>query len=259
MPIVLSQKHRIHYRVEGDRGPCLLLYPPFLEGLLGWYRLNYVERLQNHFRLVLIDPIGQGRSDSSESIKQYTMESRAKHVLAIMEELKVEKFHFLGFGIGAQVGFFLAVHFSARLRSIVIAGAHPYAITTELQKIQEWIQQLRTEGIPAFLKSFKSQERVSPEQEAEAIKGSAKAYALALEAMSKWGGVGEHLSSISIPGLLITATGEDKFLAIREAGRNMPRARYLILPELKYKGGLLEADIVVPQLTDFIRKQRRSE
>ncbi|MBF0279052.1 MAG: alpha/beta fold hydrolase [SAR324 cluster bacterium] len=259
MPIALSQKQRIHYRIEGDRGPFLLLYPPFLEGLLCWYRAKYIERLQDYYRLILLDPVGHGRSDYSLALEHYTLESRAQHVLDIMEELKVEKFHFLGMGMGAQVGFFMAAHFPSRLRSLVTAGAHPYAITTEMQKFQEWIQQLRSDEISVFLESFKTQELVSPEREAEILKGSPEAYALSLEAISQWKGIGQDLNSISIPGLLITATGEEKFLSIREAGRKMPRARYLILPELRYNDGLLEAELVVPELMDFIRKLRRSE
>ncbi len=259
MPIALSQKQRIHYRIEGDRGPVLLLYPPFLEGTLSWYRAHYVEQLQDSHRLILLDPIGQGRSDDALALEHYTLEARVRHILDIMEELQVEKFHFLGVGLGAQVGFFMAAHFPTRLRSLITIGAHPYAIATELEKFQEWIQQLRTDGISAFLESFKSEEMVSPERESEIMKGSAEAYALALEAISKWEGIGPNLSSISIAGLLVTGTREDKFLAIREAARKMPRSRYLILPELRYEDGLLEVSLILSELMDFIRKQRHSE
>ena len=252
-------KQRIHYRLEGNKGPFLVLYSPFLQTLRGWYRSNYVKHLQDHYRLVLIDPLGQGRSDAPRNFERYVMESRARNLLDIMDELKVEKINFLGLGIGAQVGFFMAAHFQRRIRSLIIAGAHPYPVTTDLQKMQEWIKQLRTEGILALLNSLKSQQSFSHEWELDVLRGIPEAYAMSLEAICQWDGIESLLESITIPTLLITDTAEDKFLAIREAGRIMPRARYLILPQLKYEDGLLDADIIAPHLIEFIRKYRRPE
>ena len=259
MPIALSMKQRIHYRLEGNKGSFLVLYSPFLQSLQGWYRRNYVKHLQNHCRLVLIDPLGQGRSDAPQEFEQYVMDSRAQNILDIMEELNVEKFHFLGLGIGAQVGFFMAAHYQNRVRSLIVAGAHPYPVTTDLPKMQQWIQQLRTDGIVALLNSLKSQQSLTREWELEVLQGIPEAYAMSLEAISQWDGIESLLESVSIPVLLITETGEEKFLAIREAGRIMPRARYMILPQLKYEDGLLDADIIAPHLIEFIRKQRRPE
>ncbi|MBF0286586.1 MAG: alpha/beta fold hydrolase [SAR324 cluster bacterium] len=259
MPIVLSNKQRIYYCVEGERGPFVLLYPPFLESAQSWYRFNYVEKLKDQFRLILIDPLGQGRSDTCLVKEQYTLESRATHVIDIMEELKVSNFHFFGIGLGGQVGFFMASHFPRYLRSLATIDAHPYAITTELQKTQEIIQILRTEGVAAYLKNMKLQEEVSPEREATMMQGIPNAYAFALEGICQWEGIGKKLNSILTPSLLFTATEEEKFLAIREAGRMMSRARYLILPELSYKDGFVDAELIVPHFIDFIRKLRWSE
>ena len=257
MPIVLSKKQRIHYCVEGERGPFLVLYSPFLETIEGWYRGGYVEQLQDHYQLILIDPLAQGRSDVSLEREHYTMDSRAQNVLDIMMELEVAQFHFLGMGIGGQVGFLLAAHFPKRLRSFVTAGVHPYAITTDYQKIQQWLRLLRREGLAAFIEKMKADEQILPEQETSLKQESLEAYVLLLEAICQWQGLGEQLETIGVPGMLLTATAEDRFLSIREAARKMPRARYEILPELRYEGALLASELVVPQLLEFIRRQRR--
>lgn len=256
MPVALSKKQRIYYRIEGDRGPFLVLYPPFLETIEGWYRGRYVEQLQDYYRLILIDPLAQGRSDMPLEYEHYTIASRAQNILDIMIELEVETFHFLGIGLGGQVGFFLATNFPERLRSFVMVGVHPYPITTDLQKIQRWVCLLRKEGLSQFIETVKREEQILPEQELAISQGSAEAYALLLEGICQWQGVEEQLEVIAIPGLLITTTKEDQFLAIRDAGRRMPYARYQILPELKYEGGLLAVELVVPHLKEFIRKQR---
>lgn len=257
MPIVLSKKQRIHYRLEGDRGAFLVLYSPFLETIEGWYRQGYVEQLKDHYQLILVDPIGHGRSDISLEAEHYTMDSRAENLLDIMAELEVRQFHFLGMGLGGQVGFFLAAHFPERLRSFVTAGVHPYAITTDYQTVQQWLRMLRRDGLEAFLEAMKAEGHIGEEQAAALKEGSPDAYALLLEAICQWQGLGDQLETMVAPGLLLTATTEDKFLSIREAARKMPRARYHILPELRYEGTLLAAELVVPQLIEFIRKQRR--
>lgn len=259
MPIALSNKHRIHYQIEGDKGPFILLYPPLLGSVQSWYDLDYIERLQEFFRIILIDPLGQGRSDAPLISAQYTLEARGEHILDIMNELNVANFHFLGMGLGAQVGFYMVSNFPKQIRSLITVGEHPYAITTEIKKVQSWIQQLRTEGIVVFIEGQKQIEDISPMREERLKQGEAEAYALALQAICEWSGIGEQLPQILAPGLLFTTTGEEKFLAIREAGRLMPRSRYVIMPELNYKDGLVEADIIVPSLLDFIRKQRRNE
>ena len=41
MPIVMCQKQRIYYQIEGDHGPYLLLHPPFLANVQSWYRQEY--------------------------------------------------------------------------------------------------------------------------------------------------------------------------------------------------------------------------
>jgi len=259
MPIVLSNKHRVHYRIEGDRGPFILLYPPLLGAVQSWYDLGYVERLQEFFRIILIDPLGQGRSDAPLIAEQYTLEAKGEHILDIMNELNVSNFHFFGMGLGAKVGFYMVSSFPKQIRSLITVGGHPYAVTTELKKIQSWIQQLRTEGIAAFIESQKQIEAISPMREERLKKGEAEPYVMTLQAICEWPGIGERLPQILAPGLLFTTTGEEKFLTIREAGRLMPRSRYLIVPELNYKDGLVEVDIIVPPLLDFIQKQRRSE
>ncbi len=258
MPMVLSHRHRIHYRFEGERGPFLILYPPHFDSLQNWYRLGYVEQLQEYYRLILIDPLGQGRSDAPLDPEHYTLAARAGHILEITEELRVESFHFLGFGLGAQVGFVLATDFPRRLRSLSLAGTHPYSERNEVRRLENTAQLLRTEGMDAYIEQLKFQGEMSSTREAEIQSGSPEAYALALEAVAQWEGVADRLPSIRVPGLLITATAEDKFLSIREAGRNMPRTRYLILPELQFEDSWLTSELIVPEVTDFIRRQRWS-
>ncbi|MGK5092659.1 alpha/beta hydrolase [Deltaproteobacteria bacterium TL4] len=256
MPIVVSQNQHIHYQVEGDKGPVLILHGPAVIPLECWYLSKYIEQLREQYRVVIIEPLGQGASHTPNQLSYYTIESRVRHVLDITKELGIDNFHFLGEGLGALVGFWLAAYHPKRLRTLSTIEAHPYPFTNETQLLEEGIQHLKNGNLPSFIQQVYSEKQLSLGQQEAIVGGSPEAYALSLEAMIQWEGVGKQLSSITTPLLLFTATTEDRFLAIREAGRSMRYARYLILPKLKFSYGLLEVGLVVPPLVEFIRKQR---
>ena len=96
MPFVISNKQRIHYKLAGENGPWLILHPPFIIPLDSWDKSGYVQLLERNFRLLLLDPLGQGRSDGPEDSSHYLMESRVRDLIAVMEEVQIDFAHFFG-------------------------------------------------------------------------------------------------------------------------------------------------------------------
>ena len=256
MPIVISQKQKIYYQIEGEKGPFLILHGPAIVPLECWYQSGYIEELSQNYRLIIIEPLGQGRSDAPKELQNYTIGARVKHVLDVVLEMKVDSFHFLGIGLGGQVGFAIAEKHSRRLRSLATLGAHPYALTTEMEWMEQAIKQLEEGKVENFLKEKLADDNVSQEIQELIKQGNPKGYAKTLKGMSQWEGVQKPLAEIQVSSLLYTATAEPRFLSVREAGRSMPHARYLILQQLDYENGLLESEQLITPLIDFIRKQR---
>ena len=95
MSIVVSNKQKIHYKLAGDKGPWMLLHPPHLIPMKAWEEEGYVKQLEKDFRLVMIEPLGQGLSDAPEDSSHYTISSRIRHVLDIMREVQVDYAFFL--------------------------------------------------------------------------------------------------------------------------------------------------------------------
>lgn len=258
MPFIISQKKYINYSVEGDWGAYIILHPPELESIESWYRLGYVEALAERFRLIMIDPIGQGRSDAPLEQSYYTMEARMEHILDVADEMLIDHFHFFGFGLGGQVGFTLAANYPERVRSLTIADAHPYPISSEMNEKQKLIDELKTNGIKPYLERLDADNMISAERYKDLMNGNPEAFALSLESSCQWQGIGEQLTSIHTPTLLITSTHEEKFLSIREAGRTLRFGRYLILPDIEYEDGLPKKNLIVPPMMDFLKRQRWS-
>src|SRR5438067_2519216 len=109
MPYATGSGVRIHYVVEGS-GPALVLHPGFVGSLVDWYDAGFVEALRAQYNLVLIDPRGQGKSDKPHETAAYGIDQRVADVLAVLDALSIARTHFVGYSMGAWIGFALGIH-----------------------------------------------------------------------------------------------------------------------------------------------------
>ena len=174
MSFVISNKHRINYRLSGERGPWLILHPPFILDHECWDMSGFVQLLERDFRLMLIDPLGHGRSDAPEDPTCYSMESRVQDVLNVMQEVQMDFAHFFGVGLGGQVGFQMAVDAPRKIRSLITAAAHPYPRLDEIKTLEEALVQLRSGNIQNYLQQWRSEEHLSLEQQENILKCNQK-------------------------------------------------------------------------------------
>ena len=166
-----------------------------------------------------MDPLGQGLSDSSENIKDYSINSRVTHILDILQEIQADYTFFLGIGMGAQVGFQMAKEHPKKIRSLISIGAQPYQELEEAKFLKRKLAQLRSGDTNSYLKSWHSDDHLSISQEKEILEGSPVAYALGLEQSINWEGLGDRLKSLETTTLLFTSKDEPRFLSVREAGK----------------------------------------
>ena len=107
MPYIENSGVRIHYAVEGS-GPELVLLHGFMGSIVDWIALGYVGALQAHYRLILIDSRGHGRSDRPHDEASYALDRRVADVTAVLDALSVETAHFWGYSMGGYIGFGMA-------------------------------------------------------------------------------------------------------------------------------------------------------
>jgi pimeloyl-ACP methyl ester carboxylesterase len=112
---------RIHYLVEG-KGPPLFLHMGFSVDLTGWYEWGYVDALKDDYRLILIDPRGHGKSDKPRDSAAYQAAQRVGDVVAVLDDLGVERTHYLGYSMGGRIGFEVAQLAPSRLCSLIIGA-----------------------------------------------------------------------------------------------------------------------------------------
>ena len=255
MSIVVSNKQKIHYKLAGDKGPWMLLHPPHLIPMKAWEEEGYVKQLENDFRLVMIEPLGQGLSEAPEDSSHYTISSRIRHVLDIMREVQVDYAFFFGVGLGAQVGFQISKEFPRRIRSLISVGAQPYQELEEAKYLKEKLDKLRSGNVSAYLQQWHSLDHLSEEQEKVILGGNPEAYALGLKESINWEGLGDDIKTLGTATLLITAKAEPRFLSVRDAGKRLRNGRYVIIPKVLHSHGLWNSELIIKHLLEFTRRE----
>ena len=256
MSIVVSNKQKIHFELAGDKGPWMLLHAPHLIPMSAWKEGGYVKQLEQEFRLVIIEPLGQGLSDAPEDASHYTIKSRIRHILDILREVQADYTFFLGVGLGAQIGFQMSKEFPRRIRSLISVGAQPYQELEEAKYMKEKQEQLRSGNLTAYLQQWHSLDHLSADQEKLILQGNPEAYALGLEESLNWEGLGDDLKSLGTTTLLFTSKAEPRFLSVRDAGKRLRNGRYIILPTILQNYGLWSSELIMKPLLEFTRRDR---
>ena len=119
-----SGELRIAYELRGMphwRRPWLVLIQGMGFDRFGWEPV--IRQLQQHFRLVLVDNRGSGRSDLPPG--SFSVADMADDVLAVLDAAGVRRAHVLGVSLGGMVAQELAVDHPERVDGLVLVSTTP--------------------------------------------------------------------------------------------------------------------------------------
>jgi len=110
---------KLWYAVYGQGEPLVLLH-----GGLGnsGYWGNQVPVFAQRYKVIVIDSRGHGRSTRDD--KPYTYGLMAADVLALLDQLKIEKAALVGWSDGGIIGLDIAIHHPERLTRLFAFGAN---------------------------------------------------------------------------------------------------------------------------------------
>ncbi len=107
-----------------DGDPVVLLHG-FPEAWFGW-EAQIGPLAEAGFRVIVPDQRGYNLSDKPKGVSNYRMNILAQDILGLANALGYERFHLAGHDFGAMVSWYLAKHFSKRLKRLAIANVpHP--------------------------------------------------------------------------------------------------------------------------------------
>lgn len=256
MPSVTNAGIRTYYEIEGD-GPPLVLAHGSSDTLNVWRRLGYVDALKNEFKLVLFDARGHGRSDKPHNESSYTSKLMVNDVMAVLDDLGINKAHYYGYSMGARTGFRIALQSASRFESFVFGGCSPYKGEAEVEFFQDVLEGLRlllVDPQAALSRREEALGRTLSDEEKNTLLGNdAEALIASATARFDWPPLTHNeLSSISVPCLLYCGDLDPAFMGAKESVAYVPRAKFVSLRGMDHTQALARRDIVLPHLKKFL-------
>jgi pimeloyl-ACP methyl ester carboxylesterase len=136
MPYAVSGNVRIHYTVEGN-GPPVLVIPGLGMSAATW--LSVGSHLARTRRVIYADPRGSGESDTPDVA--YTGEIVAADMAAILDSEGIERADVVGMSMGGMIAQHLAVHRRDRVRALSLVSTYAAADewTRRILEARRWL------------------------------------------------------------------------------------------------------------------------
>lgn len=231
----MKTKKGIHFRFDKAPGKPVLLFSNSLgTDLTMWDQ--QVEFFKNDFQILRYDTRGHGASDKISD--HFTLDDLALDLIDLMDELEIEKVHFVGLSIGGFTGIWLGTHYANRFLSLTLANTAPRIATEAIWESR--IEQVLKSGLGPvanasadrwFTKDFC---RLKPELVRKTVEPmklvrpeSYIGCCGVLKNTDQW----ESLSQIQLPCLII-AGASDAVSTVAEAklmSEKIPKSRVVIL------------------------------
>ena len=138
---------KTHYRVDGSRGPWVTFITGIANDTTMWNA--QVPALENEFRVLRYDLRGQGGSEATKP--PYTIELLVDDLLKLWKELKIDKSHLVGLGLGGGVAQAMAIEHGERLLSVMPVCCRAQMVPDFAVMWHGLIENVRKNGVEAIV------------------------------------------------------------------------------------------------------------
>jgi pimeloyl-ACP methyl ester carboxylesterase len=225
---------RVYLEDEGGDGAPVVLHGGLLDSVADLRESDIARTLPaDEFRLIYVDHRGLGRSDKPYDAKAYAMPRRVGDAVAVLDQLGIERAHFVGKSWGGRLCFGIGEHAPERVLSLVISGNQPYAWPDSplVRVVTEGLAAGRDEGsVEPLVRAFEDfwGVRFPDAQRARWLDNDPAALAAAWSAAMAEGAISEDLKRWRVPCLIFIGAGDADFLdgARRAAQRSETRSSW---------------------------------
>ena len=256
LPYVESDGVKIYYEVEGEGVP-LMLHHGRSSSLKNFRGLWPTERLRQDYKLILIDARGHGRSDKPHQPDAYRLKHFVDDTISVLNELGIERSHFLGYSMGGRVGLGIGVYSPRRFMSLIIGGMGIYETDSEeaIKNDQESIETYK-KGIDVMFSNIsKSIGKLAPDAyrkfREEFYLNDPEAL-IAISSLREHVGYEDILPSLELPCLFFAGEKDYWHAKAERTAELIQNARFVSLPGLDHMGAVVRSDLVLPHVLSFL-------
>lgn len=256
---------------SGGYGEPLVLLHGFTGTSGTW--VGQFPAFEPHFEVIAPDLLGHGRTYAPPHPTRYTMQYAGKDLIALLDALKLQQVHLLGYSMGGRIALYTAVNYPNRIKSLILESASP-GLKTEEERAKRresdhtLAERIEQEGVESFVDDWEQlplwasqvdtlsaeaktklrEERLSqkPKGLANSLRGMGTG-----EQPSLW----EHLADLDMPTLLIAGERDSKFIQInQEMDTLLPNSTLHIVENAGHTVHLEQPDIFNQTVLDFLQR-----
>jgi len=116
-----SKGTKISYTVEGSGEPVVLIHGLYSSADINWRLPGTIKSLAESYQVIAFDLRGHGHSGKPQNEADYGLEMM-EDVARLMDHLKIENAHIVGYSLGGMIAVKFAVAHSERVKSVVLGG-----------------------------------------------------------------------------------------------------------------------------------------
>jgi pimeloyl-ACP methyl ester carboxylesterase len=256
--------NRVYFEDDGANGVAVVLHGGLVDSVDLVRESNIAQALQElpeEFRLIYVDHRGVGRSDKPHEVEAYAMPLRVADAVGVLDELGIERAHFIGNSWGGRLGFGIGEHAPERVLSLVIGGQQPYAIDPDgpiARAATETLAESRRVGsmepFVEMLESFAGG-RLPDSLRERWLDNDPVAIEAAWSAAVAEGAISEDLGAWQLRCLIYVASGDVDFHdQAQQAADEIPNAEFISFAEPDHVGAhLAEVDPLLPAVLRTLR------
>lgn len=141
MPAVRVNDINMYYEIHGEGEPLLLIHGTCFD-TTGW--AQQIPPFSQKYKVIVFDNRGTGRTDTTKP--PYTIEQMTDDTVGLMEILKIEKAHILGYSMGSLIAQELAIKYPERIKTLVVTASYARLTPIGLKRT-ELIMRMFQEGV----------------------------------------------------------------------------------------------------------------
>jgi pimeloyl-ACP methyl ester carboxylesterase len=230
---------RVYFEDDDGTGAPVVLHGGFLDSVATVRDLDLAQALRDEFRLIYVDHRGLGRSDKPHDADAYEMPLRVADALAVLDELGIERAHFIGMSWGGRLGFGIGEHAPQRVLSLVIGGQQPYRWPDSplTRLVTDGLIEAQTQGIEALIQAMEAFWKIRfPEaSRARLLDNDPAALKAAWTKGLAEGAVAQGLPTWRVRCLIFMGAGDTDFLEqAQRAAIEIPNAEFISLAGLDH-------------------------
>lgn len=240
-------------------GAPLVLVHGYLGGSSQWG--GVVPMLKQHFEVVTLDLAGYGMANHLTAPTD--LAEHARHVLATLDGMGIERFHLLGHSMGGMVAQEITSQAPHRVNKLVLYATGPLGcIPGRFETMARSRERLREEGVQRtatrICATWLLDREASPAFEALAALAtlsSEQAASAGLSAMESWDGR-ERLGQIGQSTLILWGESDRTYgwSQIETLWRCIPRSSLAVLPSCAHALHLERSELFCTLLVEFLAR-----